>query len=287
VVTRQDNQAVLFVNTGLRVGILVGGVLGLTGLGLGEWVVLFFLGSDYAYAGKLLGIGLWLCIPWLLATAMWQVLLAHGYFSLPSLALLGGAVVMTSLLPTLVTLLDAAGALLALGLGVGTWPAIAYFGHTSWSARQWPGHYTAHSCRAYFLGVFLAFKQYGAGLIFLGSLLMLLLCAVACRFLPPRNEPHSWSSWPTAGRLSNGACSDTMDMWHNSEVVYWHKATTMTSPLDALQPIFIVGTDKSGTSFLLSLLNSHPATITLYETYMYHFPQKTITHQEVEFGGAS
>jgi hypothetical protein len=54
----------------------------------------------------------------------------------------------------------------------------------------------------------------------------------------------------------------------------------MTSTLDTLQPIFIVGTDKSGTSFLLSLLDSHPATITLFETYIYHFPQKKITNQE-------
>jgi O-antigen/teichoic acid export membrane protein len=180
VVTRQDNQAVFFVNTGLRVGILVGGVLGLIGLGLGEWVVSFFLGSDYAYAGKLLGIGLWLCIPWLLAIAMWQVLLAHGYFSLPSLALLGGAVVMTSLLPTLVTLLDAAGALLALGLGVGTWLAgllivatrLGQLGSAQAIIR--PAVAVLIS-----LGIFLAFKQYGAWLIFLGSLLMLLLCAVA------------------------------------------------------------------------------------------------------------
>jgi O-antigen/teichoic acid export membrane protein len=188
-VTRQDNQAALFVNTGLRVGILVGGVLGLTGLALGEGVVSVLLGSDYTYAGKLLGIGLWLCIPWLLAMAMWQVLLAHGYFLLPSLALLGGAAVMTSLLPMLVPLLDAAGALLAMGLGVGTWLAgLLILGIRLGQLGSGQAILRPIVAVLISLGVFLAFKQYGAWLIFLGSLVMLLLCAVALPIFTPQER---------------------------------------------------------------------------------------------------
>jgi hypothetical protein len=121
--------------------------------------------------------------------AMWQVLLAHGHFFLPSLALLGGATVMTSLLPMLVSSLDAAGALLALGLGVGTWLAgllivAACLGQLG-SAQAIIRPIVAVLIS---LGVFLAFKQYGAWLIFLGSLFILLLCAVALPIFTPQER---------------------------------------------------------------------------------------------------
>ncbi|MGQ0568965.1 MAG: sulfotransferase family protein [Armatimonadota bacterium] len=45
----------------------------------------------------------------------------------------------------------------------------------------------------------------------------------------------------------------------------------MTHVLDALHPVFIVGTDKSGTSLLFSLFDAHPAVTTLFETFVYNF----------------
>jgi hypothetical protein len=42
----------------------------------------------------------------------------------------------------------------------------------------------------------------------------------------------------------------------------------------SLQPVFIVGTSKSGTSLLLSLFDAHPQCVTLFETAVYMFPQK-------------
>ncbi len=42
--------------------------------------------------------------------------------------------------------------------------------------------------------------------------------------------------------------------------------------IERLQPVFIVGTPKSGTTFLLSLFDSHPSVITLLESAVYHVP---------------
>lgn len=50
-----------------------------------------------------------------------------------------------------------------------------------------------------------------------------------------------------------------------------HKS--LKSP-NSLQPVFIVGTPKSGTTFLLSLFDSHPNAITLLETAAYHVPMR-------------
>lgn len=51
--------------------------------------------------------------------------------------------------------------------------------------------------------------------------------------------------------------------------------------LDSLNPVFIVGTSKSGTSFLISLFDSHPSVITLFETNVYAFTKRRfISHQE-------
>lgn len=52
-----------------------------------------------------------------------------------------------------------------------------------------------------------------------------------------------------------------------------HKS--LKSP-ESLQPVFIVGTPKSGTTFLLSLFDSHPNVITLLETAAYHVSMRGI-----------
>lgn len=54
----------------------------------------------------------------------------------------------------------------------------------------------------------------------------------------------------------------------------------MGKMLEALKPVFVVGTSKSGTSFLLSLFDSHPQSITLFETAVYAFPEKRFNEQK-------
>jgi hypothetical protein len=44
----------------------------------------------------------------------------------------------------------------------------------------------------------------------------------------------------------------------------------------SLQPVFMVGTPKSGTTFLLSLFDSHPSVISLLETAVYHLPLRFV-----------
>jgi len=56
------------------------------------------------------------------------------------------------------------------------------------------------------------------------------------------------------------------------------------SRVKALQPVFIVGTPKSGTSFLMSLFDSHPSVITLNETGVYCFSRKRLkSHREIRY----
>jgi O-antigen/teichoic acid export membrane protein len=120
-VERRDGKSGLFVDVTLRAGVVIGGALGILGVGLGPGVVELVFGSDYAHAGVLLGIALWLCIPWTLARALWLVLLAHGWYLRSSLGLVAGMVTMTGLLPGLVLAFGAAGSLIAVGLGLVVW----------------------------------------------------------------------------------------------------------------------------------------------------------------------
>ena len=46
--------------------------------------------------------------------------------------------------------------------------------------------------------------------------------------------------------------------------------------MPTLQPVFFVGTPKSGTTFLLSLFDSHPAAVILLETAAYHLPLRFV-----------
>ena len=51
----------------------------------------------------------------------------------------------------------------------------------------------------------------------------------------------------------------------------------MSKPaVQSLQPVFFVGTPKSGTTFLLSLFDSHPSVISLLETAVYHLPLRSV-----------
>ena len=46
--------------------------------------------------------------------------------------------------------------------------------------------------------------------------------------------------------------------------------------VQSLQPVFLVGTPKSGTTFLLSLFDSHPSVVSLLETAVYHLPLRSV-----------
>jgi hypothetical protein len=96
---------------------------------------------------------------------------------------------MTSLLPTLVSWLDATGALLAMGLGVGTWLAgLLVLGTRLGQLGSGQAILRPIVAVLISLSIFLLFKQYGAWPIFLGSLLMLLLCAVALPIFTPKER---------------------------------------------------------------------------------------------------
>ena len=49
---------------------------------------------------------------------------------------------------------------------------------------------------------------------------------------------------------------------------------------ESVQPVFIVGTPKSGTTFLLSLFDSHPNVVTLLESAVFHLPLRGVSGRE-------
>ena len=59
-------------------------------------------------------------------------------------------------------------------------------------------------------------------------------------------------------------------------LILWGKCSVKKPAAQSLQPVFMVGTPKSGTTFLLSLFDSHPSVISLLETAVYHLPLRSV-----------
>ncbi len=108
----------LFAETTLRINLIFGAALGLLGMGMGPWVVMRIFGASYERAGRLLGYGLWLLIPYGCGFALYYVYLAKKQ----DLRALGhatlGAVTFTLGMLILAPRLYVGGALIALAAGM-------------------------------------------------------------------------------------------------------------------------------------------------------------------------
>ncbi len=118
---REDGKVLRFADGMLRLGLLLGAAAGLAGMALGPWLVETVFGGRYGPAGQLLGPALWLLVPLTAGSATAQVLMARGRFVSPALCALAGALVLTLLLPTLVSASGPQGAVLAAGAGMCVW----------------------------------------------------------------------------------------------------------------------------------------------------------------------
>lgn len=77
IVARGDGKENVFVETMLRLIIFWGALLGLTGMAVGSDLVPLVFGSSYAETGRLLGLTMWLMIPWASMNALGRVLMAR------------------------------------------------------------------------------------------------------------------------------------------------------------------------------------------------------------------
>ncbi len=68
-----------------------------------------------------MGPAIWLLIPWTCGHTIWLVYLARDQVFLPTVFTGVGALILTLSMPWLVSSMDAAGAVLAAGMGMGVW----------------------------------------------------------------------------------------------------------------------------------------------------------------------
>lgn len=120
-VARDDGKDALFAQAVVRAAFIFGAAAGLAGIAAGPWAVDMVFGARYGEAGRLLGLAIWLLIPWTCGTAIWNVYLARGQFFLPTMCAGIGAMVLTLIMPWLVSAMDIQGAVLATGAGMSIW----------------------------------------------------------------------------------------------------------------------------------------------------------------------
>lgn len=118
---RNDGKDRMFAEVMLKGSFILGSAAGLAGIGLGPWFVDMIFGARYAEAGRLLGLSMWLLIPWGCGSAIWRMYLARGRFFLPTVCAGTGALVLSASIRWFVGNLDTTGAVIAAGAGMGVW----------------------------------------------------------------------------------------------------------------------------------------------------------------------
>jgi O-antigen/teichoic acid export membrane protein len=114
---RADGQDLVFAAVIQRYAFVGGAAIGLAGLALGPTVFRVMLGPAYEEAGRLAGLILWCLLPLAAGIGFPSVLVARGQLRLLTTISVGGALAMTLLLPLLVPVLQAEGAILAVAAG--------------------------------------------------------------------------------------------------------------------------------------------------------------------------
>jgi O-antigen/teichoic acid export membrane protein len=117
-VDRGDNNSDRFLSVALRGGILMGGLLAISGFSLGDWVVHLVLGNSYEETTNLLPWALLLITPLFLSGALGNVIVARGQYWLALIPYACGAFIFSSAAPLLIFYYKSYGALVALALGL-------------------------------------------------------------------------------------------------------------------------------------------------------------------------
>jgi O-antigen/teichoic acid export membrane protein len=117
-VSREDGKDVYFADAILRFGIIFGAAAGMMALGIGEWFVELFFGNKFYGAGSLLGLSLWLLIPRICDTAIWNVYMARGHYILPLISSALGAIIFTAIFPWMIDAAGLKGAVISTGIGM-------------------------------------------------------------------------------------------------------------------------------------------------------------------------
>jgi len=123
-VARQDGKDIQFAETMVRAGLILGSVAGLVGISIGPRLIEVIFGPRFSEAGHVAGLAVWLLIPWTCGDTLSRLYFARGNFLLPAVCAGLGAAALTLSSPYLVTAYGSFGALIATGVGMGSWALI-------------------------------------------------------------------------------------------------------------------------------------------------------------------
>lgn len=100
-VVKMDGNDLVFADIFIRGAFLLGAAVGLAGMILAPLLVPLVFGNKYPVAAELLGPLLWCLVPYAVAAPLSAISIARGYFFIPVMGHLGGALVLTVSLPLL------------------------------------------------------------------------------------------------------------------------------------------------------------------------------------------
>jgi O-antigen/teichoic acid export membrane protein len=120
-IARQDGKDILQVKTEMRAAFIFGAAAGLAGLGAGPWLIESVFGPRFMEAGYLLGLVMWLPIPFSCGSTIARLYFARGEPFFPVLFSGAGALVMILIMPRCLTAMDTTGAVLATAAGIAVW----------------------------------------------------------------------------------------------------------------------------------------------------------------------
>lgn len=169
-VARQDGKEYIFIESMIKFALFFGATAGLAGLGAGPWLVNLLFGTRYLEAGYLLGLVMWLLIPFTCGITISRVYFARGEFFLPTVCSGAGALVMTLIMPWMIGVWDTSGAVVATAAGMSVWALSLIF----ILARSGDLYVSQTLCRPLLvillaLGIFLSLKSVNAWLALLTS----------------------------------------------------------------------------------------------------------------------
>lgn len=120
-IVRRDGKDVWFVDTMLRLGIILGAFAGIGAFGLGPWFVKTAFGENYQSAGRLLGPVSLLLVPWTIGGTIARTYYAKGHFVAPAACAGIGAVTLVLCMLLFIDTMGALGGVAAAGAGISVW----------------------------------------------------------------------------------------------------------------------------------------------------------------------
>ena len=132
-VLRQDGKDLVYLNTMIRLSIVLGTLAAICAFSIGPWIVEIVFGQKYQAAGRLIGPVSILLAPWTIGGSIARTAYAKGRFIEPMVCAATGAATLVVGMFVLADCMGAQGAVIAAAGGMSVWA----LGMISWFARSY------------------------------------------------------------------------------------------------------------------------------------------------------